>query len=74
MSVHQTEVAKQLHAAYLKSGMSPKAFYDYIVDTRESIIVGRRDETLSFKIRVPVYEEDIEWFGWNEELQLWLEL
>lgn len=73
MSKYQTAVAQRLHAAYLKSGMTPTEFYNHIISTRGSNIVNRDDANLSFKIHVPAYEDDIEWFGWDPEEQLWIE-
>jgi len=74
MSRYQTAVARKLHAAYLKSGMTPVEFYNHIISTRGHSIVSVRLNELSFKIHVPEYGDDIEWYGWDEQSQLWLEL
>lgn len=74
MSRYQTAVAQKLHAAYLKSGMTPVEFYNHIISTRGHSIVNTRLGNLSFKIHVPEYGGVIEWYGWDEQSQLWLEL
>lgn len=64
--------AESLTVAYHKSGMTPLEFYQHIVTTRKLV---RTDELrLSFKVQVPAYGFDLEWFGYDQATNTWIEL
>ena len=65
-------VQDQLQSAFIKSGMNAKEFYLHIVNTRK--VINRDDARLSFKINVPDYDDDVEWFGFNPSTNKWEEL
>ena len=74
MHHNENSVAARLQKAFISSGLTPEEFYTHIVLTRKHLIVSVRPELLSFKIQVPDYGNDLEWYGWDAKLQLWVEL
>lgn len=64
--------AESLTVAYHKSGMTPLEFYQYIVNSRD--LERTDDERLSFKVGVPAYGYDLEWFGYDPTTNTWIEL
>jgi hypothetical protein len=73
MPEQQLSVQQRLTRAYHKSGMAPEQFYQHIVTNYASQIVSRDDEKLYFKIQVPEYQYDIEWFYYDAQTNCWLE-
>lgn len=65
------EVECRLNSAFTKSGMTPEDFFEYIISTRE--IHSYRREHLSFKVNVPSYEDDLEWYTYDSFIGLWVE-
>lgn len=66
------DVADLLQLAFFRSKLTPAEFYNYIIATRT--IINKDDEMLAFKVEVPAYGYDIEWFGWCPKRQRWIEL
>lgn len=62
---------QRLTQAYRKSGMTPQEFYQYVVSTRKPVRTD--DERLAFKIGVPEYGFDLEWYYYDASVDAWLE-
>lgn len=64
-------VQQKLTQAYRNSGLTPKEFYDHIIATRK--VCRKDDDRLAFKVNVPEYGFDLEWFYYDESANAWLE-
>ena len=63
----------KLQQAFLKSGMSPQEFYNYLVETRHPIKQDDKNLALKVLVRGPGYE-DLEWFGFLPQENRWAAL
>lgn len=73
MSEQQLSVQQRLTRAYRNSGMTPEEFYQYVTDAYSHRIVCKHDDDLRFKIQVPEYQFDLEWFYYDASADAWLE-